>query len=92
LLERALSVTKTLPRQGSAGYGISDVAIYAMQGQKERALAALREAADEGSVLGISVFGRELASLHEEPEYQAIVSLRTVNSTGIGVLANAAGG
>jgi len=73
LLERALAVTETMPRMGPNGYGSADVKIFALQGQKERALAALRLAVDEGWLL---IFGldRELESLHEEPEYQAIVA------------------
>lgn len=73
LLERALEVTRTMPRMGPNGYGSADVKIFALQGQKERALAALRLAVDEGWLL---IFGldRELESLHDAPEYQAIVA------------------
>jgi TolB-like protein/Flp pilus assembly protein TadD len=74
LLERALAVTETLPTQGIYGYGLHKVAIYAMQGQKERALAALRQAADQGGALLMFVFHREFASLQEAPEYQAIIA------------------
>jgi len=73
LLERALAVTETMPRMGPSGYGSADVKIYALQGQKERALGALRLAVDEGWLL---IFGsdRELEPLHDEPEYQSIVA------------------
>jgi len=73
LLERTLAVMETMPRMGPNGYGLADVKIRAMQGKKEQALAALRQAVDEGWLM---IFGldRELESLHEEPEYQAIVA------------------
>jgi len=74
LLARALAVTETMPRLGANGYGIRDVVIYAMQGQKKRAFAALRQAVDEGSGLLLSSFSRKLESLHGEPEYQAIIA------------------
>ena len=48
LLEGALAVLEGLPRLGTDGYWIADVQIYALQGRPEMALAALREAIDEG--------------------------------------------
>jgi TolB-like protein/Tfp pilus assembly protein PilF len=74
LLARALEVTETMPRLGNDGYGVRDVLIYAMQGQSPRALALLREAVNEGGGVFLDLFKRELISLHEEPEYQAIVA------------------
>ncbi len=48
LLDRSLTFIQTLPRLGTAGHRIADVQIYAQQGKTEKALAALREAIDEG--------------------------------------------
>ena len=50
LLTQAWKVVQEMPRIGAAGHGISDVHILAIQGHKEAALDALREAIDEGFV------------------------------------------
>ena len=66
-----------MPRLGSSGYGIADVYIYALQGDKQKALAALRQAADEGWRAGWRYslkYDPTLESLHDEPEYQAMVA------------------
>ena len=42
LLNRSFQHTQTLPRLGWIGYGISDVKIYTLQGDKQKALSALR--------------------------------------------------
>ena len=47
--------------------------IYAMQGRTEQALAALRQAVDEGWIL-IFPWDVDLAPLHDESEYQAIMA------------------
>ncbi len=60
-----------------AGYGIADVQIYALQGDKQKALAALRQAIDEGwrSLWWYYLkYDPTLESLHDEPEYQAMVA------------------
>lgn len=48
LLNRTLEVISELPRLGTYGYGIRDVQVYALLGRKEEALAAFRDALDEG--------------------------------------------
>ena len=48
LLNRSFQYIQTLPRVGAAGYGIADVRIYALQGNKQKALSALQRAIDEG--------------------------------------------
>jgi len=48
LLGRSLALTRTMPRLGIAGYGISDVRIHTLQAQKEQALAALAQAINQG--------------------------------------------
>ena len=48
LLELAFERIATLPRLGRWGYGIADVQIYALQGDKQKALSALQRAIDEG--------------------------------------------
>jgi TolB-like protein/class 3 adenylate cyclase/Tfp pilus assembly protein PilF len=76
LLERSLRHMQTRPRLGFAGYWIDDVRIYALQGEKQKAMAALREAIDEGWRAWWWYFlerDPNLESLHDEPEFQAMV-------------------
>jgi len=77
LLNRSLHYIQTLPRLGFAGYWIADVQIYALQGEKQKALAALRQAIDEGWRTLWWYFLKydpTLESLHDEPEYQVMVA------------------
>ncbi len=48
LLEGSLEVIEILPRLGTDGYFITDVQIFALQNRQDRALAALRQAIEEG--------------------------------------------
>ena len=50
LLSQAWDIVQQMPRIGTAGHGISDVHILAVQGRKEAALDALRNAIYEGFV------------------------------------------
>jgi hypothetical protein len=62
---------------GSRGFGIADVQIYALQGDKQKALAALRQAIDEGWRAMWWYYLKHdpnLESLHDEPEFQAMVA------------------
>jgi hypothetical protein len=76
LLDRSLQQIQRRPRLGSRGYGIADVQVYALQGEKQKALSALREAIDEGWRYGWWWWFQkpDLESLHDEPEYQAMVA------------------
>ncbi len=66
-----------LPRLGWIGYGIADVKIHALRGDKQKALSALRQAIDEGW-RGLWWYFLErnpnLESLRGEPEFQAMVA------------------
>jgi tetratricopeptide (TPR) repeat protein len=79
LLEMALNVVRTLPRIGLAGHGIRDVQILALQGKTLPALAALREAIDDGFRGTVASNGWPLAidpylnSLRGQPGFQAMV-------------------
>jgi len=76
LLNRSLGHIQTRPRLGESGYGIADVQIYALQGDKQKALATLRQAIDEGwrnSWRYSLKFDPTLETLHDEPKYQAMV-------------------
>ena len=73
LLDRALAVTKTLPRMGPAGFGLNDVIIYSMRGDDAQALAALRAAADDGWLVMFR-FDERITRLADEPGYQAIMT------------------
>jgi TolB-like protein/Tfp pilus assembly protein PilF len=77
LLESSLQYIQRIPRLGWFGYGIADVQIYALQGDKQKALSALQRAIDEGwreSWWYHLKYNPNLESLHDEPEYQAIVA------------------
>jgi tetratricopeptide (TPR) repeat protein len=77
LLEGSLQYIQQISRLGELGYWISDVQIYALQGDKQKALSALRQAIDEGwrSLWWYYLkFDPILESLHDEPEYQAMVA------------------
>jgi tetratricopeptide (TPR) repeat protein len=77
LLNRSFQHIQTLPRLGSYGYWIADVWIYALRGDKRKALSALREAIDEGWRSSWRYFLEHdptLEPLHDEPEFQAMVA------------------
>ncbi len=76
LLDRSLTFIETIPRLGWAGYLISDVQIYALQGQTAEALAALREAIDAGWRTFWWYYlehDKNLDSIRHEPEFEAMV-------------------
>ncbi len=78
LLESSLHYLQRIPRLSDYwGYGIADVKIYALRGDKQKALSALRQAIDEGWRSYWWYFLKHdptLESLHDEPEYQAMVA------------------
>ncbi len=79
LLDIALNVVRTMPRIGLAGHGIRDVQILALQGRSFEALAAFREAIDEGfrGTVASDVWPLSLDpyldSLRDQPAFQAMV-------------------
>jgi hypothetical protein len=59
------------------GYGITDVQIYALQGDKQKALSALQRAIDKGWCRYWWYYLKHdpnLESLHDESEFQAMVA------------------
>lgn len=75
LLDGSLEVIGTMPRLGVSGYDICDVRIYALQQRPERALAALREAVNEGWRLWVWFYlerDPNLDSIRGEPEFQRL--------------------
>ena len=78
LLESSLQYLQRIPRLSDYwGYGIADVKVYALRGDKQKALLALRQAIDEGWRSAWWYFLKQdpsLESLHDEPEYQAMVA------------------
>jgi TolB-like protein/Tfp pilus assembly protein PilF len=76
LLNRSFQHIQTLPRLGMR-YGIAAVQIYTLQGDKQQALSALRQAIDEGwrdLWWYFLKYKPDLESLHDEPEFQAMVA------------------
>jgi tetratricopeptide (TPR) repeat protein len=79
LLDISLNAVRTLPRIGLAGHGIRDVQILALQGKTREALAALRDAIDEGFRGTVASNGWPLAidpyldSLRGQPGFEAMV-------------------
>ena len=80
LLETSLDVVRTLPRVGLSGHGIRDVQILAIQGKTGEAMAALRDAIDEGFRGTVVSNGWPMAldpylnSLRGQPGFEAMVS------------------
>jgi hypothetical protein len=79
LLERSEAVLQTIPRLGSTGFGVTDVMIQALRGDRAQALASLREAV-EGGWRGpfmriILELDPALAPIRREPEFKAIVAI-----------------
>ncbi|MBW2494042.1 MAG: winged helix-turn-helix domain-containing protein [Deltaproteobacteria bacterium] len=77
LRERSLQLLRSVPRLGWAGYEIIDAQVHAQRAEKEKALSAIRQAIEEGWRVGWWRWFRhkpDLESLHDEPEYQAMVA------------------
>ena len=79
LLDRSEDAIKAIPRLGILtfeGYGIADVQIHALRGEKAKALAALREAEKAGWRGRYWRYFRDLdpalASIRNEPEFKAV--------------------
>lgn len=64
LLTQAQRIVQQMPRIGTRGHGISDVHILAIQGRKDAAIEALREAIDEGFV---SLMSYDFWTLDQDP-------------------------
>ena len=76
LLDLSLEYIRTIPRLGLDGYWIADVQIYALQGKPKKALAALREAIDDGwRTLWWYYLERDpnLKSLRDDAEFQLML-------------------
>jgi len=78
LLDSAAQAIGGIPRLGKNGYGITDVQIYALRGEKRAALAALRDAEKAGWRGGsypwryFRDFDPALASIRNDPEFKAV--------------------
>jgi len=78
LLTQAWDVVQQMPRIGAAGYGIRDVQILAVQGRKDAAINALREAIDAGFVSELVydfwTLDQDalLDSLRDDPRFEAM--------------------
>jgi hypothetical protein len=75
LLDRSEAFMRKIPRMGSPGSGISDVAIHALRGESALALVKLREAEQAGWRYMWRYhrdFNPNLASIRNEPEFKAV--------------------
>jgi TolB-like protein/Tfp pilus assembly protein PilF len=76
LLDRSEQAMANMPRLHTSGYGVADVQIHALRGDKAKALAALREAAKAGWRGALWRYYRDidpnLASIRNEPELKAV--------------------
>jgi hypothetical protein len=75
LLEKSLLHIQNRSRFGNNGYDLADVTIFALQGEKQKALSTLRQAIDKGwRRYWWYYFDHEpgLALLRGEPEFQAM--------------------
>jgi len=72
LLDKILEQLQTMPRMGFRGYGIADAEVFARQGKTRQALAALRQAIDEGFRMNWWAQGSgspHMVSMLGEPEF-----------------------
>jgi tetratricopeptide (TPR) repeat protein len=77
LLNKALLAIGSTPRLGYGGFGISDVEIYALLGNKEKALDLFATAVEAGWRFSWWInteMNDNLASLHNDPRYRATVA------------------
>jgi TolB-like protein/Tfp pilus assembly protein PilF len=75
LLDGAARVIQSVPRLGWDGYGIADVQIQALRGQRATALMALREAEQAGWRLGWRYYrdlDPNLDAIRKEPEFRTV--------------------
>jgi TolB-like protein/Tfp pilus assembly protein PilF len=76
LLEASERVIRRLPRLGEIGYGVADVQSHALRADKDRAIAALREAERAGWRGVLWRYYRDidpsLTSIRDEPEFKAV--------------------
>jgi len=76
LLDRSEAYYRTTPRMGQFGYGVADVAIHALRGEKAQALAGLRRAEKAGWCGPFWRYYRDFdpafASIRSEAEFEAV--------------------
>lgn len=76
LLQRGEAYVRTIPRLTERGFGISDVAIYAIRGERAKALAALGEAQQAGwrnpKWRYYRDFDPNLSTIRNEPDFKAV--------------------
>jgi TolB-like protein len=75
LFEQSLIAMASMSRTGAVGYGSNDAIIHLVRGDKQKAIAAAREAFQEGEIsAGWQLRSPLLAPLRDEPEWLALVA------------------
>lgn len=78
LLDRVEKVIRTMPRLGEGGYGITDVGVAVLRGDKAGGIGALREAVKAGwrgpFWRAQLLFDRDTVPLHGDPGFDAAVA------------------
>ncbi len=75
LLDHIGKAIEQTPRLGINGFGVEDARMLATEGKNDEAIAAMVQAVEEGVRVGWRGMGFDmvLASIYEEPEFQAIL-------------------
>jgi TolB-like protein/Flp pilus assembly protein TadD len=75
LFDRALAAMQSMPRSGPTGYQEIDALIHVVRGEKQRAIAALRDAFKEDAVFVASKYSSPpMATMLDEPEWLVLIT------------------
>jgi len=77
LAEKSLDVMDSMPRMANLGIGLLDVELYAILGDRDSAIASLKEANDAGLIkhVDLGLHYPNLASIAGDAEFQRVIGL-----------------